>query len=198
MTGHGHFHLKYRTRYFAYGVTFALLTCASVGYATKWRADEVEIGKLRQAQAVSQEVLRVKAFYQAKNPKLWDSLALELASATVDAARFYQVPLDVQVAVNTCESEASPFAQSPTGAKGLGQVDFDAWKEELGQGNPYEPRFNQRGTAYILAVSIQKHGLKKGLEIYNLGEGNYRNGKRNRQYVLRVFEQASEFRYMTL
>jgi len=80
----------------------------------------------------------------------------------------------------------------------MGQVDFRAWREELGVGNPFEPRFNQRGVGYVLSLNIRTYGLKKGLQVYNLGEGNYKRGKRNLRYVTRVFEQASEYRYLEL
>lgn len=198
-----HSHHRYRNRCFFTGVLVTALIASTISYAQRYRADEVEIQRLRQEQLAEkqqnqQDVQKVKNFYLKKNPRLWDSLALEMAEATVAAAKHHQVPLEIQVAVNACESEIHPFAVSPTGAKGLGQVDFNVWREELGDGNPFEPTYNQRGVSYVLSRNLRLYGLKKGLEIYNLGEGNFKRGKRARQYVSRVFEQASEFRYMTL
>lgn len=192
--------MRYRTQYFCMGVLITGLVSSTCVYSQKYQADEAEIRTIRQSQAILQtqtdlEVQKVKSFYLKKNPRLWDTLALEMAQATVDAARHYQIPLDIQVGVNAHESELSPFAVSPTGAKGMGQVDFRAWRKELGAGNPFEPKFNQRGVGYVLALNIRTYGLKRGLEVYNLGEGNYKRGRRNPTYVSRVFEQASEYRY---
>jgi hypothetical protein len=188
-------HRTYRLKYFLMGATFSLLLSATVGFANKYQNDEKELKRIRAVQTKQAEVQKVRDYYLSKNPKLWGSLAQEMAEATVEAATAYQIPLDVQVGINACESEIDPFAVSTSGAKGMGQVDFRAWADCLGKGNPFEPRYNQHSTSYILAANIRKFGLKKGLEVYNLGEGSFSKGRRNPRYVKRVYEAASEFRY---
>jgi hypothetical protein len=143
---------------------------------------------------VQRDVTKVKSFYKKHNPKLWDSLAEEMAVATVEAAGTHEVPLSIQVGVNIKESDVHPFAKSVTGAKGMGQVDFKANKEELGEGNPYEPTYNQKSSAFLLKNKIKVYGVNKGLEIYNVGEGNYKKGIRNKKYVAQVLRNAAEFK----
>lgn len=173
---------------FAYGFLLAALLSTTYSYATK--QDE----PIRLTTQVNKDVVKVQKYYKKHNPKLWDSLATELAKATVDGATEYKVPLPIQVAVNVKESDLHPFAVSRTGAKGLGQVDFEANKEELGSGNPFDPKYNQQCSAYLLSQKISAYGVRKGLEIYNVGEGNYKRGVRNKKYVAQVLDYANKFK----
>lgn len=176
-------------RYFIYGFVLAAMLSTTYGYATK----EQEAVPVLTTQK-SKDVVKVKAYYKKYNPRLWDSLAEEMAEATVTAAKQYKVPLSIQVGVNIKESEVHPFAVSRTGAKGMGQVDFDANREELGSGNPFEPLYNQQCSAYLLQQKIKQYGVNKGLEIYNVGEGNYKRGTRNPSYVRKVLSYANKFK----
>lgn len=176
---------------FILGFIVALLLSTTFGYATKY-TEEVKLTVVENKK--ESDVAKVKAFYMKQNPRLWDSLASEMAEATVAAVNTYEVPLSIQVGVNIKESEVHPFAVSRTGAKGMGQVDFEANKEELGEGNPYEPSFNQDCSARLLKQKIKQYGVNKGLEIYNVGEGNYKKGTRNKKYVAHVLANARNFK----
>lgn len=176
---------------FILGFVAALLLSTSFGYATKY-TKEVKVVVVKNK--TTTDIAKVKAFYRKQNPRLWDSLATEMAGATVSAVNANDVPLSLQVGVNQRESEMHPFATSRTGAKGMGQVDFEANKEELGEGNPYEPVYNQECSAKLLKAKIKQYGVTKGLEIYNVGEGNYKKGVRNKKYVAQVLANASNFK----
>lgn len=182
---------KFKRNNFITGFILALVLSTSFSYATKYAHEVQTTAKITKAQ---QNTARVKSFYKKHNPKLWDSLAEEMAEATVAAVDLHDVPLSIQVGVNIKESDVHPFAKSVTGAKGMGQVDFAANREDLGEGNPYEPAYNQKSSAFLLKQKIKLYGVNKGLEIYNVGEGNYKKGRRNKKYVAQVLHNAAEFK----
>lgn len=186
-----------KTRIFTYGVTATLLTIIVLSLLWKLRHDETELKQIKLNQAYAQDISKVKSYMMGKNKKLWPSLAEELAVAVVRASYKYGVPLDIFVATRMVESEANPFAVSNTGAAGLGQMDFSAFTEEYPvkhEYQKYDPTYNSECTAHLLSSLIRKHGLKKALALYNIGEGNYRKGVRT-NYVAKVFAEASAFRY---
>ena len=154
--------------------------------------DKAQLSQLKQS---NRNTLKLAVYIQYKNPKVWPSLATEIATGIVTAASQHKVPLDILVGLVEHESGFNVFAVSKTNAAGLAQVDFDAWKEEFKVSNKYEPSVNVQCGAWILAKHIHEVKLKKGLQIYNSGIGNYRKGVISKDYVSKVYEYASEYRY---
>lgn len=188
-----------KLKYFLSGVVVASLLSSTIGYALLYRSDERELQRIKQTQTLSADTAKVKHFILSRNPKLWDSLASEVALSIVDAASTYKIPLDIMVGISWVEAKFEVFALSSTGAQGLTQVDFKAWKEELGnRGNVYDPKYNVPCGAFVLSKMLKHNSMKNALQLYNLGEGNYKSGMRNPGYVAKVMETASEFRYTSL
>jgi Ni/Co efflux regulator RcnB len=145
------------------------------------------------------KVTKVATWYMEKNPRLWLSLALYMAEATVAASEEYKVPLKIMVGVITKESEANPFAKSFTGAAGTSQIDFKAHKDTFPTiktaRDRYDPKYNTMCGAYLMQDYIKKYGVKNALHAYNLGENAFKKGKRNPNYVRDVLSNASDFEF---
>lgn len=142
-------------------------------------------------------VHKVADHYMDTNPKLWKSLATYMAESTVAASEEFKVPLKIVVGVNTKESTADPFARSRTGAIGTSQVDFVANAERFPDvkttRDRYDPSQNIRCGTSMLQEYIKKYGVSNALQVYNLGEGAYKKGKRNTKYVKDVLKYAQKF-----
>lgn len=147
----------------------------------------------------SVKVQKLKLFYMAQNERLWGSLAQEIAEATLVAAGKHRVDVGVLAGVISTESEAHPFAKSVTGAKGPGQVDFKAHGNRFPQiqeeRDKYDPVKNIDCSAELLKEYVDKYGLKRGLQVYNVGEGGFRKGKRNLRYVSKVMKYRTMYRH---
>lgn len=144
------------------------------------------------------EVRKLKAFYMAKDRRLWGELAEYQAVATVKAGIKHKLPVSLLVGVVTAESHGYPFAVSSTGAKGGGQIDFKAHKDRFPNVNTehekFDPAVNYDCTADILKEYVTKYGVRGGLQAYNLGETAYRKGKRTKKYVASVTKYVNEYK----
>ena len=176
------------------GALSTLLIVAFLGITTKLRKDELELRQIKTQNVVNRDVQKVAEYAMSCNSKLWPSLANEIATAIVNSSLTYKVPLDILVGIVAVESEFNIFVVSKANAKGLCQVRFESWPE-IKVENVYEPEQNCNSAAWILNRLIKEHKLKKAIELYNIGEGNFKKGVRNREYVSKIFEKSAEFRY---
>lgn len=185
----------HKIAYLIIGVTLGAL---AVWTSVKVRIMNYEVAQYRTIKAnveMTQETEQIAAYIKENNGKVWDKLSEEMAIAYFTASKKYGIPVSILIGKDQTESGFNVFAKSKTGAKGVGQLDHGAWKDVLPEGNPYDPSYNIDSCARVLAFQIKKHGVKKGLEYYNVGEGNYKKGIRNPAYARKVLSAASEFRY---
>lgn len=183
-----------KRKVFTIGALSAIIVFSFVAAANRFQKDEAELKQLRQ----NKDVLKVQQFAMFKEPRLWPKLAEEIALAEVKASVAYCVPLELLVGVQCKEGNMYPFALSKTGAAGGHQVDFEANKEEFPvkyEWQKYQPEYNASCSAWMLSRLIRKHGVKKALMLYNLGEGNYKKGMRADKYYQDVLALSGEFRY---
>jgi hypothetical protein len=88
----------------------------------------------------------------------------------VDAARRYNIPVDLFLAQINQESRFNPQAVSPAGAIGLGQI-MPGTAKELGV-DPLDPAQNLEGSARYLSQQYKKFGdWGTALAAYNAGPG---------------------------
>lgn len=165
-----------------------------------WSQIDETLKIVSQQQRIHQDaaVKKVKFFYMEQNERLWGDLAEYQAAATVEAARKHKVDLSILVGVVTKESEAHPFAKSRTGAIGCSQIDPKAHKDRFGVYSTtremYDPKNNIDCAAGLLKEYTTKYGLKKALQVYNIGENGFRAGTRNPRYVIDVLKYSKKFK----
>lgn len=188
---------KIKIGYLIVGVILGITLMNTTNSICKLREEEKELIVLKQEQSTSKEAVKIKKYIQSKNPKIWDSLALDMANSYLSKSKKYNVSVDLLVGKDWVESNFNIFARSNAGAKGLGQLNDSAWKDVLPKGNPYEPSYNIDSCAKVMSFYTTKYGLNKGLELYNVGEGNYKKGVRNPLYVTKVLSSAYEFKTTT-
>lgn len=195
--------IKHRFRFFSLktlvilGIVIAV-TSVTAGYQT---SQILHIEKSNQEVSLAQKrdakIAKVAIFYMEQNPRLWMNLALYMAEHTVTASETYRVPLKIAVGVISAESTANPFAKSHTGAIGSTQVDFNAHSDTFPTfktaREKYDPKNNIPAGMFLLQGCIKKYGLQNALQVYNLGEGSFRSGKRNWKYNREVLSIAYEF-----
>ena len=186
---------RYKITYLIVGLILGMMGMWTTVKANTITAEVKEYHQMKAQVELTKEASKVKSFVQETNGKIWDRLAEEMAVAYVTASKKYNIPIEILVGKDSVESKYEVFAKSRTGAKGVGQLDHGAWKDVLPAGNPYDPSYNIDSCARVLAFEIKKRGVRKGLEIYNVGEGNYAKGVRNPDYTRKVLSAASEFRY---
>lgn len=186
---------RYKVTYLIIGVLLGM-TCMWTSVKAYTLTNEIkEYHVIKANVELTKEATKVKQFVQSNNKKIWDKLADEMAISYVQASKRYKVPLEILVGKDMVESGFNIFAKSKTGAAGVGQLDHSAWKDVLPQGNPYDPAYNIESCATVMSHYIKKYGFRKGIEMYNVGGGNYAKGIRNKAYVSKVLSAASEFRY---
>lgn len=186
---------RYKISYLIVGVILGM-TCMWTSVKAYTLTNEIkEYHAIKANVELTKEATKVKQFVQSNNNKIWDKLAEEMALAYVQASKKYKVPLEILVGKDVVESQFHIFARSKTGAAGVGQLDHSAWKDVLPQGNPYDPTYNIESCAAVMSHYIKKYGFRKGIEMYNVGDGNYAKGIRNKAYVSKVLSAASEYRY---
>lgn len=186
---------RYKISYLIVGVILGM-TCMWTSVKAYTLTNEIkEYHAIKANVELTKEATKVKQFVQSNNNKIWDKLAEEMALTYVQASKKYKVPLEILVGKDMVESEFRIFARSKTGAAGVGQLDHSAWKDVLPQGNPYDPMYNIESCAAVMNHYIKKYGFRKGIEMYNVGDGNYAKGIRNKAYVSKVLSAASEYRY---
>lgn len=186
---------RYKVTYLIIGVILGM-TCMWSSVKAYTLTNEIkEYHAIKANVELTKEATKVKQFVQSNNNKIWNKLADEMAVSYIQASKKYKVPLEILVGKDMVESQFNIFARSKTGAAGVGQLDHSAWKDVLPQGNPYDPMYNIESCAVVMSHYINKYGLRKGIEMYNVGDGNYAKGVRNKTYVSKVLSAASEFRY---
>lgn len=110
-----------------------------------------------------------------------------------EAAKRYRLDPALLRAVMQTESAFNPAAVSPVGAMGLMQL-MPALAEEMGVGDPFDPRENVMGGAKYLRQLLDAHrgDIRLTLASYNAGPGNvkrYRGVppfKETRNYVRKI------------
>lgn len=186
---------RFKVTYLIVGVLLGMFGMWTTVKASYLNNEVKEYHAMKAQVELTKQANKVKCYIQDNNSKIWNKLAEEMAIAYITASKKYNIPLDVLIGKDQVESEFNVFAKSRTGAKGVGQLDHRAWKDVLPEGNPYDPSYNIDSCARVLAFEIKKSGVRKGLELYNVGSGNYAKGIRNPAYARRVISAASEFRY---
>lgn len=184
-----------KKKIFTLGAASVLILGIVTMVGAKIATDEQELRTLRKQQNLQRDVLRVKNYVMARNPKLWDNLATEIATAIVNASHNYRVPLEVAVGIAEVESEFNVFSVSSVGAKGLFQIHHKAWSQEIQGRNLFDPEFNANMAMWILNQNRHRSNMKAALTKYNIGAGSYAKGLRNASYVKSVFSCAGQFRY---
>ncbi|HCT91191.1 MAG TPA: hypothetical protein DF613_07415 [Lachnospiraceae bacterium] len=89
-----------------------------------------------------------------------------------EAARTYQVPVELLKAVGKVESNFNPKAVSSAGAQGVMQL-MPGTAKELGVSDPFDARSNIMGGAKYLAQKLKKYNgnIDLTLAAYNAGSG---------------------------
>lgn len=89
-----------------------------------------------------------------------------------EAARTYQVPVELLKAVGKVESDFNPKAVSSAGAQGVMQL-MPGTARELGVTDPFDARSNIMGGAKYLAQKLKKYNgdIELTLAAYNAGSG---------------------------
>lgn len=117
-------------------------------------------------------------FIEKWNPKLWDKMTHEIISIIRNKSSKYNLPPVLIAAMIKKESEFNFFAVSNKKARGLGQINYAVWKEELSKlglvedgGEIYDPEKNIEAMCYILRHYVDKEkDLKKGVTKYLGGD----------------------------
>lgn len=122
------------------------------------------------------------------------------------AAQKYNVDRSLVKAVAMTESSLNPNAENPADPSyGLMQVmpilaeDFGIVKDWH---NPTpaeiamikDPQTNLRIGAWFLGRLLKKYSLEISIEMYNVGEAGWKQGRRNSKYVAKVMRYYNEFR----
>lgn len=148
--------------------------------------------------AEDNRIHKMTGFYMAQNERVWYALAEYQAVATIQAAKKHEVDEGLIAGVVATESEGYPFAISPTGAAGSGQVDFKAHEGRFPEirevRDKFDPAKNIDCAAELLSEYTGKYGLKNGLQVYNIGTGAFASGKRNPKYTTKVLKKMKEYR----
>lgn len=186
---------RIKVTYLIVGVILGMLGMWTTVKASYISNEVKEYQVIKSQIELTKQANKVKCYIQDNNRKIWNKLAEEMAIAYVTASKKYNIPLEILIGKDQVESEFRIFAESSKGAVGVGQLDHKAWRDVLPEGNPYDPSYNIDSCARVLSFEFKKHGIRKGLEMYNVGIGNYTKGVRNRAYVSKVLSAASEFRY---
>ena len=117
-------------------------------------------------------------FIEKWNPRLWDKMTYEIISIIRSKSSKYNLPPVLITAMIKKESEFNIFAVSNKKARGLGQINYAVWKEELSKlgivedgGEIYDPEKNIEAMCYILRQYVDKEkDLKKGVAKYLGGD----------------------------
>lgn len=114
------------------------------------------------------------------------SLTQEITNTTKTLVNKDSFPRREHVlAVFAIESEFNPFARSPAGAKGLGQILYKKTKMDIVH--------NTQDTIYLLKLYYKKFGSEDAaIQAYNVGETNYRKGARNYKYLAKYKQHKKE------
>lgn len=114
------------------------------------------------------------------------------AVSFIAICKYFGYPPEVGLALGFIESEFYQYACSSAVARGYFQIIPETAKEI---GAKYNIRIVNKWSIYDSANNIwlgiaqslgnvKYHGFQKGIEIYNVGDGNYFAGVRNQRYVL--------------
>jgi len=119
---------------------------------------------------IKQAYLRVVKYY---NKNLPDAQALKIASLLLFYADKFDLDPRLVVAVVAVESRFQPFAVSPKGAQGLGQL-MPGTARMLGVNNAFDVNQNLYGTTRYLRIQLDRWGKKDNvldliLASYNAG-----------------------------
>lgn len=126
--------------------------------------------------------------------------AIETGSASMDAifeeaAKLYDVPLNLLKAMGKAESGFDTNAVSPAGAQGVMQL-MPATAKSLGVEDPFDARSNIMGGAKYISQQLKKYNgdIDLALAAYNAGSGNVAKYggvppfKETRNYIQRIKE----------
>ena len=97
------------------------------------------------------------------------------------------------------ESNFNPYAVSPKGALGLGQL-MPATARQVGVTQPFDPVQNLNGSAFYLASQLDRfHNVGSALAAYHAGPKRAARGRHSwppatRAYVARVLEFERDYR----
>ncbi len=134
------------------------------------------------------------------NGRLAPTTARHIASTIIQYSRRYDLDARLVMAVIACESNFNPYAVSPVGAQGLGQL-MPGTAAGLGVSNSFDTRANLEGSTRLLKNHIlnMKRGgrpdldaVKLALACYNAGAGAVRKYKgippykETQQYVKKI------------
>lgn len=143
---------------------FAAFTLAGAG--TPWTIQKA-------APAMGQVQVSEGNFQIAEGPKPKPKAPGPFDRLISEAAKRYEVDVDLIRAVIRAESNFNPRARSPVGAEGLMQL-MPALQKDFGITDPFDPRQNVMGGVRYLKKLLDMHGGNVALALasYNAGPGN--------------------------
>jgi len=135
-------------------------------------ANEKAIKKKILKDRIDVETMCIKKYIASKTTNLDDKTISKVAKAIVKCAIEYEYPFSVIVGLASTESNFDPAAISDKGARGVLQVMFNIWKDELDIANRRKLHDPYYGIKYGINVldlymDIHNNDLISSLHAYN-------------------------------